>query len=127
MLKISAEETGGIFIVVEHSIDPGMLVRPHMHTREDKFPFVLEGEIGVLIGDQIFEAKQGSYVWKPRLPHTIWNPGPKPARLIKFVTSWDRKFYYGLAEILKTSRRSLLNLWAAGALWSRGCWAGSRS
>ncbi len=41
--------------MVEHPIEPGRLVRPRMHTREDEFSFVFEGEVGVRIGDQTFQ------------------------------------------------------------------------
>ncbi len=86
VFKISGAETGGSFSVVEHPVEPGRLVPPHKHTREDEFSYVLEGEIGVRIGDQEFTAGPGSYVYKPRgVPHTFWNAGPDPARLIEFI------------------------------------------
>lgn len=46
IFKIAAEETGGAFAVVEHPIEPGRLVPPHIHEREDELSYVLEGEIG---------------------------------------------------------------------------------
>ncbi len=95
VFKISGAETGGAFTVVEHPIQPGVLVPPHRHTREDEFSYVLEGEIGVRIGDQIFQAGPGSYVYKPRnIPHTFWNSGPKPARLIEFITPSGMENYF---------------------------------
>jgi uncharacterized cupin superfamily protein len=52
VFKISGEQTSGLFSVVEHPIEPGRFVRPHIHTREDEFSYVLEGEIGFGIGDK---------------------------------------------------------------------------
>lgn len=84
--KISGEETGGAFSVLEHRVDPGLLVVPHMHTREDEFSFVLEGRIGARVGDRIIEAGAGSYVFKPRgSPHTFWNAWPEPARFVEII------------------------------------------
>ncbi len=104
VFKVSGQETGGQFSVVEHPIEPGRLVPPHMHTREDEFSYVLEGEIGVRIGDQIFQACQGSYIYKPRgIPHTFWNAGVKPARLIEFITPADfEKYFKEFAELFQS-------------------------
>ncbi len=103
IFKFTGEQTGGLFSVVEHPIEPGRLVRPHMHTREDEFSYVLEGEVVVRIGDQTFQASQGSYVWKPRgIPHTFWNVGPNPARLIELITPAGLENYFiELAGILQ--------------------------
>ncbi len=93
--KIRAEETGGLFSVVEHPIEPGRLVPPHMHSREDEFSYVLDGEIGVRIGDQELTAGQGSYIFKPRgVPHTFWNASGKPARLIEFIVPGGMETYF---------------------------------
>ncbi len=105
VFKISGKETGGAFSVVEHPIEPGKLVVPHMHTREDEFSYVLEGEIGARIGDQEYHLCRGSYLFKPRgIPHTFWNPGPAPARLIEFVSPSGMEDYFTeLAAILGTA------------------------
>ncbi len=102
VFKISGEQTGGAFSVVEHPIEPGRLVMPHTHTREDEFSYVLEGEIGARIGDQEYHLCRGSYLFKPRnIPHTFWNAGPAPARLIEFVSPAGMENYFAeLAEIL---------------------------
>jgi hypothetical protein len=38
VFKVSGADTGGAFAVVEHPIEPGRLVLPHVHTHEDEFP-----------------------------------------------------------------------------------------
>lgn len=102
VFKISGEETGGLFSVVEHPIEAGRLVPPHMHTKEDEFSYVLEGEIGARIGGQDFTAGAGSYIFKPRgLPHTFWNAGPKAARLIELITpAGFEKFFEEVAKLI---------------------------
>ncbi len=107
VFKISGEETGGLFSVVEHPIEPGRLVPPHMHTREDEFSYVLEGEIGARIGDQEFTAEKGSYIYKPRnVPHTFWNASSRPARLIEFIIPGGMETYFEeLLKIIKAGAR----------------------
>lgn len=101
---IPAELTGGAFSIVEHPLDPGRLVPPHIHHREDELSFVLEGRIGVRIGDAEYLAGPGTYVWKPRnVPHTFWNPGPEPARLLEII--WPagfEQFFAALGELAGT-------------------------
>ena len=47
---------------------------------------MLEGTIGVRIGDEIAEAGPGTYVFKPRnVKRTFWNPTDKPARFIELL------------------------------------------
>src|SRR5438034_9764576 len=41
-------------------ITPGSIVVPHTHSREDEVTYVIEGEIGVKIGDQVVTAPSGS-------------------------------------------------------------------
>ncbi len=84
--KLYGEETGGLLAIVEHPLEPGTLVPPHMHAREDEFSYVLEGHFGVRIGERVLEAGPGSYVFKPRnIPHTFWNAGSTSARLIELI------------------------------------------
>lgn len=87
IFKVYGEETGGRLAIVEHPLEPGTLVPPHTHAGEDELSYVLEGEFGVRVGDRVLEAGPGSYVFKPRgIPHTFWNAGPAPARLIELIT-----------------------------------------
>lgn len=85
--KIGGETTRGQLSIVEHPMEPGRLVPPHVHHDEDELSYVLEGTFGVRIGDVISEAGPGCYVFKPRgVAHTFWNAGPAPARLIEIIT-----------------------------------------
>jgi quercetin dioxygenase-like cupin family protein len=96
--KIPAELTGGAFSIVEHPLDPGRLIPPHIHYREDELSYVLSGEIGVRIGERDYVAGPGSYVFKPRgIPHTFWNAGPEPARLLEVI--WPAGFEDFFAEL----------------------------
>src|SRR5436853_5075462 len=84
VFKLFGEQTNGLLSIVEHPISPGALAPPHVHTNEDEYSYILEGAVGVRIGDQEFTATPGTYVLKPRgIPHTFWNAGPEPARLME--------------------------------------------
>ena len=43
--KLWGEDTGGALAVVEHPFPVGALVAPHLHTWEDEYSIVTEGEI----------------------------------------------------------------------------------
>jgi quercetin dioxygenase-like cupin family protein len=80
--KALGAKTGGAFSVVEHPLEPGVLGAPlHTHSNENETSFVIEGEIGVLIGEEEFRAGAGSYVLKPRgVLHAFWKAGPYQLR-----------------------------------------------
>lgn len=108
------------FSIVEHPIEPGVLAAPpHTHTNEDEFSFVLEGEIGVRIGDEEFRATEGGCVSKPRgVPHTFWNPGTDPATVIEIISPAGFEAYFDeLEELLSTGEEPDLN--ELGALGER--------
>ncbi len=95
IFKVWPEDTGGALAVVEHPIQAGRLVRPHVHTREDEISYVVEGTIGARIGDNEITAGPGTWIFKPRkVPHTFWNRGPQPARLIEIITPGAFAHYF---------------------------------
>src|SRR6266571_7112565 len=57
--KVSGSATNDAFSIVEHPVDAGRLVPPHTHTREDELSYVIEGEMGARIGDDILTAHAG--------------------------------------------------------------------
>ncbi len=101
--KIRSEDTNGALAVVEHPIEAKRLVRPYVHEREDEISCVVEGHIGVRIGDREFGAGPGTWIFKPRgVVHTFWNPASEPARLIEIITPGAFAPYFEeLAAILK--------------------------
>jgi mannose-6-phosphate isomerase-like protein (cupin superfamily) len=100
--KVEGAATAGGLSIVEHEIRPGVLVKPHVHTREDEISVVLEGVITARIGDRILEAEAGSYVVKPRdVPHAMWNQGTVTSRVAEIVTpAGFEQYFRELAPIL---------------------------
>ncbi|MFC9333359.1 hypothetical protein [Arthrobacter sp. NPDC057009] len=52
VFKLFGEDTHQQLSIVEHPFPVGALVPPHIHTREDEYSIVLEGEIGFRSGDR---------------------------------------------------------------------------
>ena len=102
VFKIDGSETGAAFSIVEHPVQPGALVPPHVHRREDEYSFVLEGEIGARIGDRDLSGGPGTYILKPRgVPHTFWNAGTTPARLLEIISpSGFERYFEEMAALI---------------------------
>ena len=87
VFKLWGEDTGGALSIVEHPFPVGALVPPHLHTREDEYSIVTEGEIGFRSGDREVVLGPGGYITKPRGElHTMWNAGKAPARMIEVIS-----------------------------------------
>jgi mannose-6-phosphate isomerase-like protein (cupin superfamily) len=110
VFRLGGVDTAGAFAIVEHPIEPGRLVMPHVHLHEDEYSYVLEGTIGARVGEREIVAGPGSYVIKPRgLMHTFWNPGPGPARLLEVIAPAGFESYFvELAEAGDPGRTSEL-------------------
>ena len=90
---IDGTQTGETFALVEHPIEPRVLAAPiHTHQHEDEYTQVLEGEVGVQVGDEgrvarSRVARSGDLVFKPRrVPHAFWNAGDAPARALESIS-----------------------------------------
>jgi mannose-6-phosphate isomerase-like protein (cupin superfamily) len=100
--KLWGEDTGGAFAIVEHPFPVGALVAPHLHTREDEYSIVTEGEIGFRSGDREVVLGPGGYITKPRGElHAMWNAGAVPARMIEIISpAGFEHFFREVAEII---------------------------
>ena len=93
---IDAARSGGTFTLVEHPLEPRSLGAPvDTHTHEEEYSYVLEGTIGVQIGDEVLEATAGDLVFKPRgVPHAFWNATDDPARLLEVISPGGFERYF---------------------------------
>ena len=101
--KIAGPTTGGAFAIVEHPLEPGSLAGPlHTHTNEDEFSYVIQGTMSFQVGEQVYDARPGAYIAKPRgVPHTFWNARSEPARMMEIIApAGFERYFEELAEII---------------------------
>ena len=101
VFKLWGEQTNGNVSIVEHPFPVGACVPPHMHTLEDEYSIVTEGEIGFRSGDREVVLGAGGYIAKPRgETHTMWNAGQVQARMIEVISpAGFEHFFWGLGEM----------------------------
>ncbi len=112
--KFWGRDTNGQVSVVEHPFPVGALVPPHLHTREDEYSIVTEGEIGFRSGDREAVLAAGGYITKPRGEmHAMWNAGDVPARMIEIISpAGFENFFYELSELVAAGPPDLAQMGA---------------
>ena len=66
---------------------PGTFVPPHIHTTQDEFIRVLEGEFDLFLDGQAATAKAGDLIRLPMgIPHGIFNKTEAPVRALFWVS-----------------------------------------
>jgi quercetin dioxygenase-like cupin family protein len=101
---IGADDSDGGLSMLEVTIPPRTLVKPHIHTREDEYTLILAGSVGVRLGDEtVEEVPAGSWLVKPRdVPHAMWNVGDEPVRILEVVTPGGiERYFEQIAPVLK--------------------------
>ena len=100
--KLWGYDTGGMVSVVEHPFPVRALVPPHLHTREDEYSIVTQGEIGFRSGAREVVLGPGGYITKPRDEmHAMWNAGSVPARMIEIISpAGFEDFFRELSDLL---------------------------
>jgi quercetin dioxygenase-like cupin family protein len=94
--RLETANTDGLASVLEVTVPPRTLVKPHQHSREDEFSLILSGTVGARIGDETYEEiPAGSSVVKPRdIPHAMWNVTDEPARILEIVMPAGLEAYF---------------------------------
>lgn len=116
VFKIDGGDTGGALSIVEHPFEVGALVPPHVHTREDEFSIVIEGEIGFRSEDQEVVLGAGGYIVKPRGEvHAMWNAESTPARMIEVISpAGFEDFFRELVEMTEAGAPDMAQVAALG-------------
>jgi quercetin dioxygenase-like cupin family protein len=93
---LGPETTGGGFSLVEHPMAPRALGAPlHRHANEDEYSYVLEGRVGVMLGEEVVTGEPGDLIVKPRGEwHAFWNAGDEPARLLEIISPAGFEHYF---------------------------------
>jgi quercetin dioxygenase-like cupin family protein len=117
VFKIDGEDTGGALSIVEHPFAVGALVPPHVHTLEDEYSIVVEGEIGFRSNDREVVLGAGGYIIKPRGEvHAMWNAGSTPARMIEVISpAGFEGFFRELTDLTASGRPDPADVGALGA------------
>ena len=103
VLLLASSASGGRLSLVEHPLAPRALGSPmHTHSREDEYSYILDGQIGVQVGDEVIVAGPGDVIAKPSgIPHAFWNAGDEPARVLEIITPGGFEDYFAsLGEFL---------------------------
>ncbi len=86
VIRLRAGQTGGALAALEQTVPPRRLIPPHIH-RNDVWVYVLSGEIGILVGEEIGHTGAGGWALKPRnVMHAMWNRGDVGTRIIEVLT-----------------------------------------
>lgn len=81
-IKVTAEQTGGHYALVEILAPDGYGSVLHVHHQEDEGFYILEGELTFYVGDQNIKARPGSFLFGPKdVPHAF-TVASRPARLL---------------------------------------------
>ena len=82
-LKATGQATDGRLLLLENLTTPGGGPPPHIHTREDEFFYVLDGEFELRIGDELHTLGPGGFAFVRRgTVHNFRNTTDHPARIL---------------------------------------------
>lgn len=99
--KIKFAQTDNQFSAIEMSVAPKTMgPAPHVHKDLDEFMRVTKGTVTLMVGDELFEVKEGGWHLRPHgIVHTFWNAGDEPATLIDIYP--NQNFEVFLEELIK--------------------------
>ena len=95
MFKTTGPTTGGAFDLLEVTTQPGGGPPEHVHHRNDEAYYLIEGSFQVKLGNDVFTATPGSFIFVPRgTPHAFGNTSTEPARMLVIVTPGGMQGYF---------------------------------
>ena len=94
-------DTGGAFTALEFLVPPGEGPPLHVHTREEEWVYLLEGELRWKLGDELSTASPGASLFIPRgAAHGFHNATDTPARMLAtFTPAGIEGFFDRLADL----------------------------
>jgi len=98
-IKASAQSTAGRVSVIEHLSPRGSGSPLHVHSREDEWFYVIDGELTFWVGGEVIDAPAGSFVYGPRgIPHTFLVSSETARFLLVTEPGGFSEFVRGLAQ-----------------------------
>lgn len=86
MVLADGHDTGGRFSLMEQLLPKGSGPGPHKHTWSDETFYMLDGEITLLVGDEIRTARKGDFVMVPRDTRHAFRVDSETARFLNGYT-----------------------------------------
>jgi len=85
VVKESGTRTRGTHAVAEFR-GKGFRIQPHTHTEHDETIYVLEGKLGLLLGDRTHTLEPGaSFAIPIGVVHSVWNETDVPTRFLNII------------------------------------------
>jgi quercetin dioxygenase-like cupin family protein len=82
-IKISGDDTGGQYGLIEIVVPMGVGSPWHVHPDEDEWFYVLDGEVTCYVGDARLVLSAGSFAFGPKgVPHTFIGAAPAGSRAL---------------------------------------------
>lgn len=113
--KVSGKDNDGDSYVFESTREAEGGPVLHTHFDQDEWWYVLEGDFLIKVGENLYEAKPGDFVYGPRMvPHTFSKIGTRPGRvLIGFHPAGKMEEYFtklsqGVAKNLSDEQREVM-------------------
>jgi quercetin dioxygenase-like cupin family protein len=93
-LKLTGDQSGGDWAVVEWRVHAGAEPPMHTHTREDETLYVVEGAITAYVGGETIEVEAGSYAALPKnVPHGFTVRGEQVRLLVTLEPAGAEYFF----------------------------------
>ena len=86
MVLADGRDTGGRFSLMEQLLPKGSGPGPHKHTWSDETFYMLDGQITLLVGDEIKTARKGDFVMIPRNTRHGFRVDSETARFLNGYT-----------------------------------------
>ena len=106
LVKVHADDTGGQYSVLEHTLEPETLAMPmHRHRLETKTLYAIEGSLTVQIDNEVYVAAPGASLVVPAgMMHTMWNETDRRVRFLAIIAPGGLERYYGEVAALVPTR-----------------------
>ncbi len=106
--RATSAETEGDYFVTEGLVPPGGGPLPHIHHNQVETFYIVEGQVEILLGDQVYEAKAGDFVHVSKgTPHAFLNRTQTPVKMIfTFVPAGDVEEFFRSAFLEATDRHA---------------------
>ena len=101
IIKLRAEDTGGLYTLIEQNNEPGVGIPPHVHEDEDEVFQVLSGKVEMNIDGKLSTLAAGDLVFCPRgVPHSWKVVGDQKAKaMLSIFPAGLEQMFEELAEL----------------------------